>query len=465
MIEGKRVKELNAQPVRDGDYVLYWMQAAQRTEYNQALEFAIKQANRRDKRLVVLFVLVDDFPDANTRHYCFMLEGLQEVRDELKNRKIKMTVRKGQPEDCVGKAAASADMVITDDGYLRIQRKWRRGAAGKVKCRMYEIVSNLIVPVEDVSDKQEYSAATLRKKITPKLDTCLKKIRHTKPNKSSLNMKFDGLDLGDIDNIINGLDIDRDVPKTEYFTGGTKEAKSRLRDFLKNRLRYYADRRNEPAEDCISGLSPYLHFGQISPLYVAMEVEKRKRGKDVEGAKGDKTVKGAEAFLEELIVRRELSYNFVYYNSNYDNYKGLPAWCRRTLNYHGSDSREYVYTIEQLENAETHDKYWNAAQKEMLKTGKMHGYMRMYWGKKILEWTKAPELAVETALYLNNKYELDGRDPNGYTGVLWCFGLHDHPWAERKIFGKVRYMNAKGLERKFNMDAYLEKVEKAGGKS
>jgi deoxyribodipyrimidine photo-lyase len=384
-----------------------------------------------------------------------MLEGLQEVQKALKDRKIKMAVRKGQPGELVTDTAKDADMVVTDEGYLKIQRKWRKEVAEKINCRMCEVTSNLIVPIEEVSGKQEYSAATLRKKITPKLDTWMKKIRHTKPDKSSLNMKFGGMDLSDVGKIVNDLDVDKGVRKTEYFTAGTKAAKSRLRDFLKNKLAGYSAGKNKPAEDWVSGLSPYLHFGQISPLYVALEVRKH-----IKSAKGNKGAKSADAFLEELIVRRELSYNFVYYNSNYDNYKGLPPWCRRTLNYHSSDKREYVYTLEQLENSQTHDKYWNAAQTEMVKTGKMHGYMRMYWGKKILDWTKSPEQAVEIALYLNNKYELDGRDPNGYTGVLWCFGLHDHPWAERKIFGKVRYMNAKGLERKFDMEAYLDKVKK-----
>ena len=194
-------------------------------------------------------------------------------------------------------------------------------------------------------------------------------------------------------------------------------------------------------------MSPYLHFGQISPLYIALKVlETESLGKD--------------SYIEQLIVRRELAYNFVYYNRNYDTIKCLPPWATATLNVHKRDKREYIYTLEEFENAETHDPYWNAAQKEMVITGKMHGYMRMYWGKKILEWSKNPKAGFDIALYLNNKYELDGRDPNGFAGVAWCFGKHDRAWTERKVFGKIRYMNSNGLKRKFDAEAYVEKINK-----
>jgi deoxyribodipyrimidine photo-lyase len=193
-------------------------------------------------------------------------------------------------------------------------------------------------------------------------------------------------------------------------------------------------------------MSPYLHFGQISPLYIALKVSKTRS-------------LGAEAFFEELIIRRELSMNFVFYNEKYDSFKSIPDWAKKTLRAHQKDRRPYLYSPKELENAGTHDPYWNAAQKEMVITGKMHGYMRMYWGKKILEWSKTPEEAFKVALYLNNKYELDGRDPNGFIGVAWCFGKHDRPWGERAIFGNVRYMNDKGLKRKFDADKYVKMME------
>jgi deoxyribodipyrimidine photo-lyase len=198
-----------------------------------------------------------------------------------------------------------------------------------------------------------------------------------------------------------------------------------------------------------SGLSPYLHFGQIGPLEVALTV------REAPGI----PEKAKEAFLEEMIVRRELSANFVFYNPRYDTYEGaLPAWSRATLEKHRHDPRPYLYGLQELENAATHDLYWNAAQEEMVKTGRMHNYMRMYWGKKIIEWSASPEEAWDTALYLNNRYELDGRDPNAFAGIAWCFGKHDRPWAEHPVFGQVRFMNQKGLDRKFRMKAYLSRV-------
>jgi deoxyribodipyrimidine photo-lyase len=194
-------------------------------------------------------------------------------------------------------------------------------------------------------------------------------------------------------------------------------------------------------------MSPWLHFGQISPLVIALKVMKTQSP-------------GKEAYLEELIIRRELAMNYTYYNPFYDSFEGLNDWAKKTLKEHEKDKRPYRYSIDELEQAQTHDPYWNAAQEEMRITGKMHGYMRMYWGKKILEWMKSPEEAFSTALYLNNKYELDGRDPNGFAGIAWCFGKHDRPWFERPIFGKIRYMNANGLKRKFNAEAYVDKIKK-----
>jgi deoxyribodipyrimidine photo-lyase len=232
------------------------------------------------------------------------------------------------------------------------------------------------------------------------------------------------------------------------YIGGYTEASRRLYLFLKERFLDYYTQRNDPGFDIRSGLSPYLHFGQISPLEIIQKV------KEYRGPK-----KAEEAFIEQLFIRRELSVNYVYYNKEYGSYRGLPRWALKTLEEHASDNRPYEYTTEQLEEAQTHDPYWNAAMKEMMLTGSMHSYMRMYWGKKIIEWSETPHHAFDTMLLLNNTYFLDGRDPNSYAGVAWCFGGHDRPWKEREIFGKVRYMNRNGLERKFDMDAYLSRIE------
>jgi len=238
------------------------------------------------------------------------------------------------------------------------------------------------------------------------------------------------------------------VDKTEHFKGGVSEAKKRLEKFIENKLQDYPKLRNDPTVDYQSNLSPYLHFGQISPIHIASEILSAKSATEAK-----------EAYLEELILRRELAANYVQYNNDYDAFKGLPEWAKRSLHNHTKDPRKYLYNLEELENAQTHDPYWNAAQNEMRLTGKMHGYMRMYWGKKIIEWTATPEIAFKTALQLNNKYELDGRDPNGFAGVSWCFGKHDRPWGERPIFGNVRYMNDNGLRRKFDADKYVENVK------
>jgi deoxyribodipyrimidine photo-lyase len=375
-----------------------------------------------------------------------MLEGLRHTQNALKARGIQLVIRHQSPEIAVSELARDAALVVVDAGHLRIQRNWRRTVAGKINCPLFEVETNLIVPVDQASVKENFSAGTFRPRITKKLEYYLVPIKHRKPRLDSLGLQSRSFSVNNVDKALSRLDVDRMVDKVATFRGGTTEAKRHLRDFLNNKLAKYPKLRNDPNADCTSNMSPYLHFGQISPLYIALEVIKTKNpAKDV--------------YLEELIVRRELSYNFVFYNDNYDKFKSLPPWVLRTLNFHRRDRRQYNYSLVDFEAAQTHDPYWNAAQKQMLITGKMHGYMRMYWGKRILEWTKTPRQAFKIALYLNNKYELDGRDPNGFAGVAWCFGKHDRAWAERLVFGKVRYMNAAGLKRKFDPDKYVKRIE------
>jgi len=375
-----------------------------------------------------------------------MLEGLKEVHSSLEKRGIRMVIRHRSPEEGVVELSKRACLVVVDRGYLKIQRRWRKHAARHVNCPLVQVESDVVVPVEEASPKEEFSAATFRPKIKEKLDHYLVPLKHSHPKISSLGMHLNSFRIDDLSKTVLRLKIDRRVKKTSSFQGGTSQAKKHLRHFIDSKLDHFEECRNDPTVDCLSNMSPYLHFGQVSPLYIALQI-----------LKSDSP--GKDAYLEELIVRRELSMNFVFYNQNYDSFDGLPEWAKKTLREHAKDRREYVYSSEKLENAETHDPYWNAAHEETRMTGKMHGYMRMYWGKKILEWVKTPGDAFGVALYLNNKYELDGRDPNGFTGVAWCFGKHDRPWKERQIFGKVRYMNANGLKRKFDADAYVQKVE------
>ncbi|MBN1360134.1 MAG: deoxyribodipyrimidine photo-lyase [Sedimentisphaerales bacterium] len=447
MIQPERIESLNRLQVREGRYVLYWMQAAQRVECNHALEHAIERANGLKVPLVAAFGLTAEFPQANARHYHFMLEGLSEVQRDLTDRGIRLVVRAEAPPQCIANLAADACLVVVDAGHLKVQRQWRHEVAQAIPCRLEEVETNLIVPVEEASDRENFSAGTFRPRISAKLDAYLVGLRKRKLRLPSLDMKLDSLDLGDIDRLIRKLKIDGSVGPVLGLRGGAGQARRLLIAFLREKLGDYAAKRNDPNLGCTSNLSPYLHFGQISPLEIALKV--RQAG----GA-------GADAFLEEMIVRRELSFNFVHYNREHDDYECLPPWAQRTLNLHARDKREYRYDLEEFETARTHDPYWNAAQKQMVLTGKMHGYMRMYWGKKILEWSASPREGFGIALHLNDKYELDGRDPNGYAGVAWCFGKHDRAWAERSVFGKVRYMNAAGLRRKFDADAYVAKIER-----
>jgi deoxyribodipyrimidine photo-lyase len=306
------------------------------------------------------------------------------------------------------------------------------------------------VPVEVASDKQEWAARTIRSKINRHRDDFIQNLKSSRVGKSSLPLHVTGdVDFRHVPAVLRKLSIDRSVAASSRFTAGTGAAKSALTHFLRHHLDGYADARNAPDKPRASRLSPYLHFGQISPVEIAAKTARA----------GSGTAEDKEAFLEELIVRRELAVNFVYFCTDYDKYACLPDWASRTLEEHRDDPRPARYTRQQLENASTNDPYWNAAMQEMLKTGYMHNYMRMYWGKKIIEWTNTPEYAYSTALYLNNKYFLDGRDPNSYANVAWLFGLHDRAWAERDVFGKVRYMSASGLESKFDIDAYVKWVD------
>jgi len=445
MIQKARIKALNKKDVKKGAYVLYWMQASQRAEYNHALEYAILRANELRQPIVVFFGITDHFPEANERHYAFMLEGLREVRRSLEKRGIQMVILHKSPELGAVQVARRASLAVVDQGYLKIQKKWRNDAGNQMDCPLIQIESDLVVPVEEASPKEEYSAATLRPKIHKKLKHFLTSLKEHDPLVDSCCLSFDSFDVEDIEIALSKLGIDRSVKKVTSFHGGTKEARKHLQVFLQERLDQFPELRNDPTLDYLSHMSPYLHFGQISPLFVALKASETKSP-------------GTEAFLEELIVRRELSMNFVFYNESYDSFEAVPDWAKKTLRVHQKDRRQYTYTLEEMESAKTHDPYWNAAQKEMIIQGKMHGYMRMYWGKKIIEWSKTPEEAFRIAVYLNNKYELDGRDPNGFTGAAWCFGKHDCPWGNRPIFGNVRYMNDKGLKRKFDSDGYVKKM-------
>lgn len=449
MIDESRIRELTDKPTGDGRYVLYWMQASQRTRFNHALEYAIEQANALGMPVAVCFGLMDDYPEANARHYAFMLEGLRDVAIGLKRRGIDFVVKKGSPPKVALFYAKQAALVVCDRGYTRHQKRWRDEVADGAKCAVVQVESDVVVPVEVASDKHEFAARTLRPKIHKHWNDYLKPIKPARPKHHGSRLLRGDIDVTDPAKALSKLKVDRSVPPVSHFAGGEIAAQQLLARFVRSKLRGYATERNEPSIQHTSLLSPYLHFGQISPIEIALAA------KDSDAPTPDR-----ESLLEELVVRRELAMNFVNFHPKYDSYACLPNWASKTLKQHARDKRQHVYSLEQLESAQTHDPYWNAAQMEMVKTGYMHNYMRMYWGKKIIEWTKSPKHAFETALHLNNKWFLDGRDPNSYANVAWLFGLHDRPWGPaRPVFGLVRYMNSAGLERKFDMQAYVKWVD------
>lgn len=449
-IHPERLRWLNREPVASGAYVLYWMQQSQRAEANHALEYAIQRANARGEPLVVGFGLTDGYPGANLRHYRFLLEGLAETAEAIERRGARFVAREGNPADVALSLARNASLVVCDLGYLRHQRAWRERLARGAGRAVVQVESDVVVPVAAASGKREWAARTIRPRIHRRLEEFLIELAPTPLERDATRVALPrgrDLDLSDPDRILARLVVDRSVePVPEHFRGGTSSARARLRRFL-SALPDYAESRGDPASAAVSRLSPYLHFGQISPLTVALAV--RDAAARPRGPGAARTRAGARSFLEELVVRRELAVNFVWHaRSTYDAFAGLPDWARATLRSHARDRRGALHTRAELEAGETDDPWWNEAMAEMRRTGWLHNHLRMYWGKRILGWTRTPEHAFRLARDLNDKWFLDGRDPSSYANVGWLFGLHDRPWPERDVYGTVRTMTRAGLERR-----------------
>ncbi|PTN35985.1 deoxyribodipyrimidine photo-lyase [Desulfonatronum sp. SC1] len=427
--------------------VVYWMSRDQRVRDNWALLFAAELALERDVPLAVVFCLAPAFPGATIRQYGFLLKGLAEVEADLRRRNIAFVLRLGEvPQSVLGMVRElNAGVLVTDFDPLRVKRRWKEDVLAHLTVPFFEVDAHNIVPCRETSPKQEYAARTIRPKIHRKLDEFLTPFPEvpTFPAAPSADVFNKSTDW---DAIRKHLQVNSDVAEVDWLRPGERGAEEMLREFLEHRLDMYSQR-NDPNAPVLSNLSLYLHFGQISAQRVAWDV-----------LRSSASAASREAFLEELIVRRELADNFCWYNQAYDRVDGFPDWARKTLDKHRADKREYIYDIQTFETAATHDPLWNAAQQEMTETGKMHGYMRMYWAKKILEWTPSPEDALEIAVLLNDKYELDGRDPNGYAGIAWSIGgVHDRPWFERSVFGQIRYMSATGCARKFDVPKYIRR--------
>jgi deoxyribodipyrimidine photo-lyase len=429
------------------------MSREQRVQDNWALLQAQNQALQTGQGLVILFCLQPDFLGATWRQYDFLLQGLGETCRQSLELNIPFVLRCGDPATLVPELVQQlqASCLVCDFDPLRIKTKWRSQVLERIPVPMHLVDAHNIVPCWQASSKQEYAARTIRPKIQKRLPEFLQPIAEP----LSHPFPVPGLELKDPDwkAAHMSLHADSSVSAVSWLQPGSRAGMARLQDFLEAGLAQYQQKSRDPNARALSNLSPYLHFGQLSPQRAAWEVWQKQ----------DIPVQDKQAFLEQLIIRRELADNFCLHNPDYDNFQGLPAWARESLAAHQEDPRAYLYSLQELEAGQTHDPLWNAAQQELLHTGKMHGYMRMYWAKKILEWTLDPEQALGFAICLNDRYELDGRDPNGYTGVLWAIGgLHDQGFKERPIFGKVRYMSQAGCRRKFNVPAYIQKHLGAG---
>jgi deoxyribodipyrimidine photo-lyase len=438
-------------------YVLYWMQQSQRVHFNHALEHAIAIANSKDLPLVVYFGLTQSFPEANERHYHFMLEGLRELKDLLQKLHITFVLKLGSPDERIIPLLEDADTLVMDYAHLRTQRMWRKKvleiASVMFKALTIDMVeSDLIVPAYVASDKLEYGAFTIRGKLHRHLPFFrdFKSISKLK-NESIVDIVSDD-DLTDIDGLIETFPIDHSIKKSPFYKGGYKESQKLLHLFITKKSAHYLES-NDPSTNYTSRLSMYLHFGQISSLMIYEQVY-------LAHTQGHISEEVFDAYVEQLLIRRELAFNYVVYNSTYDQFEHITEpWAYTTMQAHDQDPRTYVYTKDDYIHFRTHDIYFNAAMKEMIYTGFMHNYMRMYWAKKIIEWSKSHKEAYETILSLNNAYFIDGRDPNSYTGVAWCFGKHDRAWTERPVFGKLRYMNDDGLRRKFKIKLYIAQMD------
>ncbi|MDP8991343.1 MAG: deoxyribodipyrimidine photo-lyase [Acidobacteriota bacterium] len=437
-----------------GGYVLYWARMNRRVESNHALAHAIEMAN--SLKLAVLFYegLACSYPNANDRFHTFLLEGVPGTARGLQALGIgyvfHLRRRCADANDAFYRLAADAAAVVTDDYPVFVASDYNRRIPEKLTIPYFAVDSSCIVPMAHFT-KQEYAAYTIRPKIRKVLDECLQPVLTTRVKcrfTGALPALHTSVTKYNIAEIVANCEIDHSVPPSTEYRGGSDEAKRRLRYFLENNLRRYAKLSRELSARATSGLSPYLHFGHISSLEVALAVR--------DYAAEHKLI--VDEFLEQLIVRRELAFNFARFSPSLDSLDALPHWARETLAKHAGDPRDPLYRREQFERAATHDVLWNATQTELRTRGVIHGYYRMYWGKKILEWSATPEEALATMIYLHDRYALDGRDPNTYANILWCFGLHDRPWTERKIFGMTRYMSLEGMKRKTDVDAYIREI-------
>ena len=443
-------------PRADARCVVYWMQRAMRIHENPALDVAIDAANLLGLPVVVFFSVIPNYPNANLRHYHFMQQGLRDVEEDAKERGVGFVLRR-HPDNSLEKFLedVSAAMIVGDENPCREPERWRKVLARRLTLPYWTVDADVIVP-SAVFGRDYFLLQHMRPHLKDALPTFLVATKDPRPQYPWSKPKSLSSDSLANDITAGFKDLDRKIKPVDTFTGGTHAATQRLKDFVNSGLKDYVDKRNHPEVKGTSRLSPYLHFGNVGPITIALAVEK---------ALADGTIKqeARDRFLDQVVAWRELSVLFVKYNDNYDNWEAAEPWARKTLIEHAGDQRAFRYTFDQLERAETHDELWNAAQREMTQNGWMHNYMRMYWAKMILEWAPDPARAYEWAVILNDRYELDGRDPNGYAGIAWAVvGKHDRPWFNRPVFGLVRPMSGASTSKKFDTKTYIDQNGKSG---
>ena len=441
-------------PDPNGKCVVYWMQRAQRGIDNHAVDVAVELANEVGLPLVVYFAAISNFPSANLRHYVFLQQGLADIEHDLAARNISFVMRRAPHESHERFFQdVEAAIVIGDENPMREPERWRKRLAETLTIPFWTVDTDVVIPSKLI-EKAQYGAYTIRPRLYRLLPDFL--VPYENPHathswKRPAKFMADSLHS---DITAGWADLDRSVPPVDSWHGGTHAALKRLKHFTSSLLKNYDTDRNKPEMDGTSALSPYLHYGHIGPQTIALAVQA--------AAKADPTLQAAkDSFFNELIAWRELAVNFVKYSPDtYDTHESAENWAKLSIAEHAHDEREHLYTLAQLEGAQTYDELWNAAQIQMVETGWMHNVMRMYWAKKILEWTPDVEAAVRFAIYLNDKYELDGRDPNGYSGIAWSMlGKFDRPWFDRPIFGKIRYMSGASTGRKFNSGLYIRQMQ------
>jgi deoxyribodipyrimidine photo-lyase len=443
-------------PDSKGRCVVYWMQRSQRALDNPALDLAVDVANALRQPVVIFFAPVPFYPRANLRHYAFLAQGIPDIAERARKRGVGFVLR-AYPQHSLLKFCdeANASIVIGDENPMREPRHWRELAAKKLNVPLWTVDADVIVPTK-LLEKEQYAARIIRPRLQQRLEQF-----QTAPRNSVAKVEWQSPralaalpDDGSLDITEGWKDLDRSVQPVDAFRGSTTEALKLLDEFVKHKLSTYPENHGKPEIDGTSRLSPYLHFGHIGPHTVLHAVL---------NSKAPQTTK--DYFINQFLTWRELSINFVHFNPLYDSIESAPEWAHKTLAAHARDPRPVLYTREQFEFAQTHDELWNAAQLQMLHAGWMHNYMRMYWAKKILGWSPSPAVAWQTALYLNDKYFLDGRDPNGYAGVAWAMGgKFDRPWFERPIFGTIRWMSGDAARKKFDAGKYIAQMKALDGK-